>query len=192
MVRARTKSPQLDPTRSLTHNVTSYLACGPLKLPEVMSALLGRDAVPEVELIYSRGYELVTVDPVGSTEPKRRFPIFLPNPAEFKSISFSLYNDLSERELRIIARYNGVGTISEASLESSQFGNHSVKHLLHRLRGGAESTQYYFPGEDQVIDELELEHIPANDYLREALKFKKRLDRQDFAKEGTLPSRSRR
>ena len=144
MVRARTKSPQLDPTRSLTHNVTSYLACGPLKLPEVMSALLGRDAVPEVELIYSRGYELVTVDPVGSTEPKRRFPIFLPNPAEFKSISFSLYNDLSERELRIIARYNGVGTISEASLESSQFGNHSVKHLLHRLRGGAESTQYYF------------------------------------------------
>ncbi len=193
MFRARPNIPNHFHPASLTHNVSSYLACGPLKIPEVMGTLLGRHVAPEQKPVFARGYELVMVAHNRSTSPKRTNPIFLPNPADFNVMSFALYNNLTERELRIIAQYNGVGEITEASLESSEFGNHSLKHLVHRLREGIAYTQYYFPSEDEVFEECEMEHLPINDYAKEAAMFKKRLDRHASNTEGSrLPSHSRR
>lgn len=193
MFRARPNSPNHFRTASLTRNVSSYLACGPLKIPEVMGALLGRRVVPEQKTVFSRGYELVILAPSKTTMRKIKNPIFLPNPADFNVMSFALYNDLTERELRIIAQYNCIGEMTEASLETSEFENHSLKHLIYRLREGVPSTQYHFPSEDGVFDEYEMEHLPVNDYIKEAARFKKRLDRQSHTIEGTsLPSRSRR
>ena len=193
MFRARSASPKPDLSASLTHNIASYLACGPLKLPEVMGALLGRSIAPEQKVVYARGYELVTVPTNGSGLPKRRNPIFIPNPSDFNVISFALYNDLTQRELRIIAQYNGVGIITEAVLETSEFENHSLKHLVHRLREGVHSTAYYFPTEDEVVDEFEMEHMLIDTYVKEAKIFKKRLDQCRQQVEGAYMSlRSRR
>jgi len=193
MLKAHPKGSKLDLSSSLTQNVSSYLACGPLKLPEVLGSLLGRPVTPNSKAVYVRGYELVTVLPNRSSMPKRRNPIFLPNPADFSVASFALYNDLTQHELRIIAHYNGIGEITEASLETSEFENHSLRHLIHRLREGARFSQYYFPTEDEIYDEYEMEHLPFGDYAEEAADFKKRFERQQHRAEGAiLPPRSRR
>lgn len=195
MFRARSTSSKRDFSTSLTQNISSYLACGPLKRPEVMSSLLGRPVVPVPTNVNSphpyighEGYELVVVYPY-----TRRNPIFVPNPANHSLISFALYNDLTKHELRLLAMYNGIGVITEASLETSAFGNRSIKHLIHRLREGIPSTQYYFPTEDEVFDKFEMEHLPVGDYVKEAKLFNRHFSRTLRKVEGsTLPSSSRR
>lgn len=167
-----------------------------------MSALLGRDVTPERKRINSFGYELAIVEPErqglltsfrNHRQPTRKYPIFIANPQDLSVVSFSLYTELTNGEIRLLSLYDGVGTISTNSYEILDAGNNRYRPRVHMLRQGVSFKPYYFPTQGEVFSGYDMEHVlEMGDYVEEARVFRKRFDGLKVSAEGTLPLQSRK
>ena len=133
---------------SLTHATNNFLAIGPLKIPSVMSELLGRTVTPKKELVYLSGFELVIVKDGNETIPQ-----FALNPVDYSEVTLAQYHDLTAHELELINKFCRVGEINEARLDRTGFGRLKQHFLIHHLREGVPYVRYDFDSETDTIIE---------------------------------------
>lgn len=127
------------PSIALTHATNNFLAIGPLKIPSVMSELLGRIVEPKKQLVYLSGFELGIVK-----DSDDAIPQFTLNPVDYSEATLVQYNDLKAHELELINRFCRVGEINEARIDITGFGQFTQRFLIHHLREGVPFIKYDF------------------------------------------------
>lgn len=128
-----------DPFISLTRATSNFLAVGPLKIPSVMSELLGRPIEPRKEPVYLSGCELVTVN-----NEETGMPQFTLHPVDYGEVTLAQYHDLTPYELELINRFCKVGEVNVARLDITGFGGHTEHFLVHHIREGVPFVVFDF------------------------------------------------
>lgn len=128
-----------NPSISLTRATSNFLAVGPLKIPTIMSELLGRPIEPLKEPVYLSGCELVTV-----SDEETGMPQFTLHPVDYGEATLAQYHDLTPHELELINRFCKVGEVNEARLDITGFGGHTEHFLVHHIREGVPFVVFDF------------------------------------------------